>query len=232
MNMKKHGKKYREVVKDLDLKKSYSLEEAIGLVKKTNPAKFDATIEAHLKLNIDLAKPEQNIRSTVILPKGTGRDVKVLALVGEKDEKAAHDAGADFVGLEEFADKIVKSWLGFDVAIATPEAMPKIAKIAKVLGSRGMMPNPKAGTVVQDIGKAVEEFKKGKIEFRSDSLGGIHIGIGKTSFAETDLLENFQKFYRALTAMKPSTVKGQFVKSVYLASSMGPGVKVDLGQLK
>ena len=223
----KHGKKYTELTKDLDLKKSYTAVEAIDLVKKTNPAKFDATVEAHLKLNIDLEKPEQNIRSTVILPKGTGRDTKVLVFVTEKDEKAAKTAGADFVGLEDLTDKIVKGWLGFDVAVATPDAMPKIAKIAKVLGSRGMMPNPKAGTVTNDIAKTVEEFKKGKIEFRSDSLGGIHIGIGKVSFSEADLLENLQKFYRALVAMKPSSVKGIFVKSVHLSSTMGPGVKVD-----
>ncbi|MBI2447977.1 50S ribosomal protein L1 [Candidatus Microgenomates bacterium] len=229
--MKTHGKKYREAIKDLDLKKTYTAGEAIALVKKTNSAKFDATIEAHLKLNIDLAKPEQNVRSTVVLPKGTGKTLKILALVGEKDEKAAKTAGADFIGLENMTEKITKGWTGFDIAVATIEAMPKIAKIAKILGSKGLMPNPKAGTVTNDISKTVEEFKKGKIEFRSDSLGGIHIGIGKVSFPDEDLLENFKKFYNALNAAKPNAVKGNLVKSIYLSSTMGPGVKVELSKI-
>jgi len=228
----KYGKKYRAAVKDLDLKKSYTPDEAIELLKKTNTVRFDATVEFHAKLNIDLSKPEQNVRSTVVLPKGTGKVKKILAFVGDKDEKAAKDAGADFVGLEDMVEKVTKGWLGFDIAIATPEVMPKIAKVAKILGSRGLMPNPKVGTVTADPAKAIKEIKKGKIEFRSDPLGGIHVGIGKVSFSKEDLLENFTKFYRTLNAAKPSTIKGNFIKSVFISSTMGPGIKIDISKIK
>ncbi len=230
--MKKHGKKYLEAIKDIDFKKSHTPEEAIATLKKIQITKFDPSIEIHLKLGVDLTKPEQNVRSTVVLPKGTGKELKILAFVSDKDEKAAKTAGADFIGLEDMVDKIMKGWLGFDIAIATPEVMPKIAKVAKVLGSRGLMPNPKVGTVTTDVTKTIEEFKKGKIEFRSDSLGGIHTAIGKLSFSEGDLMENFLKFYRALTAVKPSTLKGIYVKSAHISSTMGPGLKLDLSKIK
>jgi len=229
---KKHGKKYLEAIKEIDLKKSYTPEEAITILKKIQVTKFDPSVEIHLKLGVDLAKPEQNVRSTVVLPKGTGKTLKILAFVGDKDEKAAKEAGADFIGLENMVEKVMKGWLGFDIAIATPEVMPKIAKVAKVLGSRGLMPNPKVGTVSSDVAKTIEEFKKGKIEFRSDSLGGIHIAIGKLSFSEADLMENFLKFYRALTAVKPSTLKGIYIKSAHMSSTMGPGIKLDLSKIK
>jgi len=229
---KKHGKKYRSAVENIDLKKFYAPEEAISLLKKNPITKFDPSLEIHLKLGIDLAKPEQNVRSTVVLPKGTGKTLKILAFVSDKDEKAAKAAGADFVGLEELVEKITKGWLGFDIAIATPEVMPKIAKVAKILGSRGLMPNPKVGTVSIDVAKTIEEFKKGKIEFRSDSLGGIHAAIGKLSFSESDLLENFTKFYRTLLNVKPSSLKGNYIKSMYFSSTMGPGLKIDFGKIK
>ncbi|HRY60407.1 MAG TPA: 50S ribosomal protein L1 [Patescibacteria group bacterium] len=228
----KYGKKYKKAVEGLDLKKTYSPDEAIELLKKTNTVKFDATIEFHAKLNIDLSKPEQNVRSTVVLPKGTGKTKRILAFVGDKDEKIAKDAGADFVGLEDLVEKVTKGWLGFDIAIATPEVMPKIAKVAKFLGSRGLMPNPKVGTVTTDVAKAIDEIKKGKIEFRSDSLGGIHVGIGKVSFSKEDLLENFNKFYKTLTGAKPSTIKGNFIRSAFISSTMGPGIKLDLSKIK
>lgn len=230
--MKKYGKNYNKAVEGLDLKKTYTPDEAIELVKKTNTVKFDATVEFHAKLNIDLSKPEQNVRSTVVLPKGTGKVKKILAFVGDKDEKAAKDAGADFVGLEDLVEKITKGWLGFDIAIATPEVMPKIAKVAKILGSRGLMPNPKVGTVTPNPAGAIEEIKKGKIEFRSDSLGGIHAGIGKVSFSKEDLMENLSKFYKTLNAAKPSTIKGNFIKGAFLSSTMGPGVKLDISKIK
>lgn len=230
---KKHGKKYLEAVKDIDLKKAYTPEEAIATLKKVQVTKFDPSIEVHLKLGVDLSKPEQNVRSTVVLPKGTGKALKILAFVSDKDEKAAKSAGADFIGLENMVEKILKDgWLGFDIAIATPEVMPKIAKVAKILGSRGLMPNPKVGTVTTDIAKTIEEFKKGKIEFRSDSLGGIHSAIGKLSFSESDLMENFLKFYKALMAVKPSTLKGIYIKSAHISSTMGPGLKLDLSKTK
>lgn len=229
---KKHGKKYLEAIKEVDLKKSYTPEEAVMTLKKMQLTKFDPSVEIHLKLGIDLSKPEQNVRSTVVLPKGTGKVLKILAFVSDKDEKAAKEAGADFIGLENMVDKIMKGWLGFDIAIATPEVMPKIAKVAKVLGSRGLMPNPKVGTVTTDVAKTIEEFKKGKIEFRSDSLGGIHAGIGKLSFSQEDLMENFLKFYRALTGVKPSTLKGIYIKSAHMSSTMGPGLKLDLSKVK
>jgi len=230
--IKKHGKKYRAAIEGVDLKKSYTPEEAVMILKKIQVTKFDPSIEVHLKLGVDLAKPEQNVRSTVVLPKGTGKTLKILAFVSDKDEKAAKAAGADFIGLEDMVDKIMKGWLGFDIAIATPEVMPKIAKVAKVLGSRGLMPNPKVGTVTTDVTKTIEEFKKGKIEFRSDSLGGIHTAIGKLSFSQEDLLENFLKFYRALMAVKPSTLKGIYIKSAHMSSTMGPGLKLDLSKTK
>lgn len=228
----KHGKKYRSAIESIDLKKSYTPEEAISTLKKIQVTKFDASLEVHLKLGIDLAKPEQNVRSTVILPKGTGKKLKILAFVGEKDEKAAKEAGADFVGLDNLVEKILKGWLGFDIAIATAEVMPKIAKVAKVLGSRGMMPNPKIGTITTDVAKTIEEFKKGKIEFRSDILGGIHAAIGKLSFSESDLLENFTKFYKTVLNVKPATLKGIYIKSMHLSSTMGPGLKIDFGKIK
>lgn len=223
---KKHGKKYLEAVKDLDLKKAYTPEEAFQVLKKVQVTKFDPSIELHMKLGIDLTKPEQNIRGSVTLPKGTGKKIKILAFTDEKDEKAAKDAGADFVGLEDMVEKITKGWLGFDVAIATPTTMPKIAKVAKILGSRGLMPNPKVGTVSADITKTIEEFKKGKIEFRSDSLGGIHSAIGKLSFSEADLMENFNKLYKTILNSKPSTLKGNYIKSMHISSTMGPGIKI------
>ncbi len=232
INMKKKGKKYQDVTKDIDLNKEYSLEEAIGLVKKTSTTKFDGTVEFHAKLNIDLEKPEQNVRSTVVLPHGTGRDTKILAFVEAKDEGKAKDAKADFVGLDEFVEKINKGWLGFDVAVATPETMPKIAKLAKILGARGLMPNPKAGTVTADVAKTIEEFKKGKVEFRTDSLGGIHIGIGKVSWDDKKIIENFNTLYKALISAKPSSIKGIYMKSISLSSSMGPGIKLDPNTLK
>jgi large subunit ribosomal protein L1 len=228
----KHGKKYREAIKDIDLKKSYTPEEAISLLKKNQITKFDPSLEIHIKLGIDLAKPEQNVRSTVVLPKGTGKTLKILAFVSDKDEKAAKAAGADFVGLEDLVEKITKGWLGFDIAIATPEVMPKIAKVAKILGSRGLMPNPKIGTVSADVAKTIEEFKKGKIEFRSDSLGGIHAAIGRLSFSEAYLLENFTKFYRTLLNVRPGTLKGNYIKSMHLSSTMGPGLKVEFSKIK
>jgi len=229
---KKHGKKYLNIIKNIDLNKLYSLEEAVGLVKKTNPAKFDATVEVHVKLGIDLEKPEQNVRSTVILPHGTGKKLKILTFVEDKNEKIAKEAGADFVGLDELINKIKGGWLGFDVAIATPETMPKITKLAKILGARGLMPNPKAGTVASDIKKTIEEFKKGKIEFKSDSLGNIHIGIGKVSWNDKKIVENFIKFYHTLLAAKPSSFKGTYIKSISLSSTMGPGIRIDLSRLK
>jgi large subunit ribosomal protein L1 len=229
---KKHGKKYLEAIKDIDFKKSQTPEEAIATLKKMQITKFDPSVEIHLKLGVDLTKPEQNVRSTVVLPKGTGKTLKILAFVSDKDEKAAKAAGADFIGLEDMVEKIMKGWLGFDIAIATPEVMPKIAKVAKVLGSRGLMPNPKVGTVTTDVTKTIEEFKKGKIEFRSDSLGGIHVAIGKLSFPEGDLMENFLKFYRAILSVKPSTLKGIYIKSAHISSTMGPGLKLDLSKIK
>lgn len=229
---KKHGKKLREAIKDLDLKKSYTPEEAIEVLKKIQTTKFDPSVEFHAKLGIDLKKPEQGVRSALVLPKGTGKTKKILAFVTEKDEAIAKAEGVDFFGLEDMVEKISKGWLGFDIAIATPDAMPKIAKVAKILGSRKLMPNPKVGTVTTDLKKTISEIKKGKIEFRSDSLGGIHSIIGKLSFANSDLLENFTSLFKTLLGAKPATIKGNYIKSVYLSSTMGPGVKIDTSKIK
>ncbi|MFA7308488.1 MAG: 50S ribosomal protein L1 [Patescibacteria group bacterium] len=228
---KLYGKKYTKAVEGLDLLKKYSTEEALELVKKTNTAKFDGTVEVHVKLTTNPTKADQGIRSTTTLPNGTGKKVRVIAFVSEKDEKAATDAGADEVGTEKLIEKITKGWLAFDIAVATPDMMPKIAKVAKILGSRGMMPNPKVGTVTPNFADTIRDFKKGKIEFRADSLAGIHAGIGKVSFTTAQLKENFDTFVTALVANKPSSVKGPLIKSIAISSTMGPGIKVETSKL-
>ncbi len=212
--------------------KTYSVDEAIVLVKQTSTVKFDASVEVHARLGIDPSKSDQQIRSTVALPHGTGKSKKIAAFVGANNEKAAQEGGADFVYGEEDIKKLKDGLLKieFDIAVATPDMMPKMAMAAKVLGPKGLMPNPKTDTVGPDIKKIVSELKKGKAAFKNDDGANIHQVIGKVSFSEAQLKENLAAFMDALKRVKPSSAKGTYIKSVYLTSAMGPSVKVEIAQ--
>lgn len=213
----------------VDKTQVYNIDEAIELVKKTSTVKFDASVEVHVRLGIDVKKSDQQIRSTVVLPHGTGKTLKVAAFVGEKDEKIAKDAGADMVGGEEEIKKIKDTGkVDFDIAVSTPEMMPKLAVAAKVLGPKGIMPNPKSGTVDADVKKMIEEIKKGKAAFKNDDTGNIHQSIGKVSFDDVKLKENLEAFLDTLKKIKPTTMKGIYIKSLFLTSSMGPSVRVEI----
>lgn len=213
----------------VDKTKAYTLDEALALVKKTSTVKFDASVEIHAKLGIDPSKGEQQIRATVTLPHGTGKNKTVAAFVGSNDEKAAKDAGADFVYGEEDIKKIKDTGkIAFDIAVATPEMMPKLAVAAKVLGPKGLMPNPKTETVGKDVAKMITELKKGKAAFKNDDTANVHQAIGKVSFTEAQLKENFLAFFEALKKAKPQSSKGTYIKSLYLTTSMGPSIKVEI----
>lgn len=223
-----HGKKYLEAIKQVDRDKFYHIDEALKLAKATSTTKFDATVELHMHMGVDPKKADQNLRGTVNLPAGTGRVQKVLVLAEDADAKKALAAGADFAGLEDMITKIADGWLDFDIVIATPAVMPKVGKLGQTLGTKGMMPNPKSGTVTGDVEKAVKEFKKGKVEFRLDKDAIMHIGFGKVSFPEADLKANFVALLDAVKAVKPASAKGAYITKATLASTMGPGVKIDL----
>ena len=230
--MPKHSKRYTEARKLVDRLKYYSLDEAIELVKKTATAKFDETVELHLATNIDYRKPEQHIRGTISLPHGTGKKVRVLVFAKGDKAKEAQEAGADYVGAEDLVEKIEKEgFLDFDVAIATPDMMRIIGRLGRILGPRGLMPSPKSGTVTNEVGEAVKEFKKGRVEVRTDKTGNLHIPVGKVSFESEKLKENIIAAVDQIMAMKPQGVKGQFLKKAVLASTMGPGIKLDLNEL-
>jgi large subunit ribosomal protein L1 len=226
--MAKKGKRYRALLEKFDKNAEYSIREAVKLVKDLATAKFDETVELHMKMGIDPKKPDQNVRSSVVLPHGTGKNVRVLVFAEGPKAEEAKAAGADYVGSDELIDKIKGGWLDFDVAIATPDQMKKVSKIARILGPRGLMPNPKAGTVTNDIEAAVKEFKAGKIEFRNDKTGNLHIPVGKASFDEEKLLDNLKAALSAVLAAKPSSSKGAYIKKMVLAPTMGPGVKVNV----
>ena len=223
----KHGKKYVEAAKLIDRAQQYEAAEAISLVKKSATAKFDETIEAHLKLGVDGRHADQQVRGAVVLPHGTGKSVKVLVFAkGDKVDEALAN-GADYAGGEELIPKIQnEGWLDFDVVVATPDMMGVVGRLGKVLGPKGLMPNPKAGTVTMDVTKAINDIKAGKIEYRLDKANIIHCPIGKASFSEDQLEQNFTALMDAIVKAKPSTVKGQYLKSISLATTMGPGVKV------
>lgn len=212
----------------VDKKKVYSLAEAIELVKKTSNVKFDSSVEVHVKLGIDVSKSDQQVRASVVLPNGTGKTKKVAAFVGANDEKAAKDAGADFIYGEEDIKKIKDTGkFDFDVAISTPEMMPKLAPAAKVLGPKGLMPNPKTGTVGADVKKMIDELKKGKITFKNDDTGNVHQSIGKVSFDSAKLVENLSALMDALKKAKPNSTKGTFIEGAYLTSTMGPSIRIE-----
>ena len=225
----KKSKRYAKVLEQVDKTKVYSKEEAMKLVKETSNVKFDSTIEVAMNLNLDSKKADQQLRGAIVLPNGTGKTKKILVLAKGDQAKQAKEAGADYVGDVDMIDKIGKeNWFDFDVIIATPEMMPALGKIGKLLGPKGLMPNPKTGTVTMEVGKAVEETKKGKVNYRTDSYGNVHGIIGKSSFTETMLVENLTAFVNAILKVKPSTVKGNYVKNISLSSTMGPGIKIDL----
>ena len=228
----KRGKKYQDAVKSFDKANQYDVAEAISLVKKNATAKFDETIELHIKTGCDGRHAEQQIRGAVVLPHGTGKTVKVLVFAKGTKVDEAQAAGADYVGGEELIPKIQnEGWLDFDVVVATPDMMGVVGRLGRVLGPKGLMPNPKAGTVTMDVTKAINDIKAGKIEYRLDKANIIHVPIGKASFTEEQLTDNFQTLISAINKAKPATLKGQYLKSVSVAPTMGPGVKVNVTKL-
>ena len=228
----KRGKKYVEAAKAIDRGTLYDVADAVALVKKTAVAKFDETIEAHIRTGCDGRHADQQIRGAVVLPHGTGKKVRVLVFAKGDKVAEAEEAGAEFVGGEELIPKIQnENWFDFDVVVATPDMMGVVGRLGRVLGPKGLMPNPKAGTVTMDVKKAVADIKAGKIEYRLDKTNIIHVPIGKASFSEEQLADNFQTLIDAINKAKPSTLKGQYLKSVTLTSTMGPGVKLNVGKL-
>ena len=225
----KKGKKYEEALKKIDKQKLYTKEEAIKLVKETSYASFDASVEVAMNLNLDTKKADQQLRGATLLPNGTGKTKRVLVLAKGEAAKAAKEAGADYVGDTDMIEKIQKeNWFEFDSLIATPDMMPALGKIGRILGPKGLMPNPKTGTVTMDTKKAVEEVKKGRVEYRTDSFGNVHALIGKVSFDDEKLIENLKTFVTLIIKSKPSVVKGTFVKNISVSSTMGPGIKIDV----
>ena len=223
----KHGKKYVDSAKLIDRTALYEVAEALDLTVKTGKAKFDETVELHVKLGVDSRHADQQVRGAVVLPNGTGKNLRVLVFCKDDKVQTALDAGADFAGSDELVAKISGGWLDFDVVIATPDMMGVVGRLGKVLGPRGLMPNPKAGTVTPDVAKAVTEAKAGKIEYRLDKTNIIHCPIGKVSFGTEKLQENFDALMNAIVRAKPAAMKGQYVRSVTVASTMGPGVKIN-----
>src|SRR5574344_1571098 len=228
----KHGKKYTEAAKLVNRATFYEPADAISLVKKTATAKFDETVEVHIRTGCDGRHAEQQIRGAVVLPNGTGKTVRVLVFAKGDKASEAEAAGADYVGAEELIPKIQnEGWFDFDVVVATPDMMGVVGRLGRVLGPKGLMPNPKAGTVTMDVTKAVKDIKAGKIEYRLDKTNIIHVPIGKASFTEEQLADNFQTLIDAINKVKPSTLKGQYMKSITLTATMGPGVKLNVGKL-
>ncbi len=228
--MATHGKKYQAAVQVVDRSRTYSPEEAIALVKQAAPASFDETVELHLKMGVDPRNATQQVRGVALLPHGLGKKVRVLVFAQGEAARIAEGAGADYVGADEYVKKIEDGWLDFDTAIATPDMMGRVGRLGKILGRRGLMPNPKAGTVVpaEDLPRVIEEARKGRVEFKLDRTAIIHVPLGKVSFEETQLLDNLAAVMEAINRSRPSGAKGQFVRSAVLSSTMGPGIKLDL----
>lgn len=225
--LERRGKKYQEAYKLVEKGKTYSLKDAIDLAIKTSPVKFDATVEAHVRLGVDPRQADQNIRTTIVLPNGNGKIVRVAVFAPLDEAKKAKAAGADIAEDEEFLKRLEKGEIDFDVLISTPAYMPKLGKFARTLGPKGLMPNPKAGTVTTDVEKAVKEAKAGKVEYRVDKQAIVHLGLGKVSFGTDKLLANAETFFDSLKAQKPASLKGTYIKSIYLTTSMGPSIAVE-----
>ena len=226
--MSKRSKKFQEALSKVDKSRFYSKEEAVKLVKETSVSSFDGSVEIAIRLNLDTKKADQQLRGAIVLPKGTGKTNRVLVVARGPKAQEAKDAGADFVGDTDILEKIEKeNWFDFDTMIATPDMMPLLGKLGKVLGPKGLMPNPKTGTVTMDIAKAVEEVKAGRVEYRTDSFGNVHGVIGKVSFSEADLLENLDAFVSQILRIKPATVKGDYIKNISISATMGPGIKIE-----
>lgn len=225
--MKTYSKRYKESEKQVDRNKKYQLREAISILKKMGPPKFDGSVDLHFNLSVDTKKSDQMVRGTVVLPHGTGKKVRVAVFCKGEHEKIAREANADYVGGNELIDKVAAGFLDFDCAIATPEMMKDLSKLGKVLGPRGLMPSPKTGTVTNDINKAIEDVRKGKVEFRIDKQGGIHLSVGKISFDEGKLYDNASRVIEALNEAKPASVKVKFVRSISISSSMNPGLNLE-----
>lgn len=226
--IERRSKKYQELSKLFDKSKFYNISEAVELATKTSPSKFDASVEIHVRLNVDPRHADQNIRSTVSLPHGSGKTIRVAVFAPETDHKDAKSAGADIVGDEALLKQLDKEEVNFDVLITSPQYMPKLGKYARLLGPRGLMPNPKSGTVATNIAKAVKEAKAGKVEYRVDKQSIVHIAVGKVSFGSTKLLDNSKAFFDSLQSQKPSSIKGAYIKSISMSTTMGPGIKVEL----
>ena len=227
--MAKKSKKYAEAASKIEKGKLYTKEEAVELVKEVSTSKFDGSVEVAIKLNLDTRKSDQQLRGAIVLPNGTGKSKRVLVLSKTNQAAIAKEAGADFVGDVDLVEKIEKeNWLDFDVIIVTPEMMPLLGKLGKVLGPRGLMPNPKTGTVTTDVKKAIEDVKKGRVEYRTDSFGNVHSIIGKVSFDKEKLLENLVAFVDIIVKSKPAAAKGQYLKNIVIAPTMGPAIKIDL----
>jgi len=224
--MARHGKNYNALVEKIDRLKNYDLKEALSLAKEGAATKFDSSVDVAVNLGVDPRKADQNIRGSVVLPKGTGKKFRILVFAKGEKEKEAKDAGAEFVGNDDLVKKIQEGWTDFDRVVATPDMMGTVGKIGKVLGPRGLMPNPKTGTVTFDVKQAIEQIQAGKVDFRVDKSGIIHASVGKASFSVDDLAANYKELMSALVKMKPATAKGHYVKSVSLSTTMGPGIKV------
>lgn len=230
--MKKLSKRFKENIKLFEKNKAYSLEEAVSILKKARQAKFDETVELDVQLGVDPKQSDQMVRGTVVLPHGLGKKIRVVVFCKGEEATAAKESGAEQVGGLDLIEKVKSGWLDFDIAIATPDMMKELAKLGKILGPRGLMPNPKAGTVTQDVGKAVKEAKAGKVEFKMDKLAGLHVAVGKLAFSENALAENAKSVIDALLKAKPQAMKGEYVKTVFITSTMGPGIKLEPGLYK
>ena len=227
--MKNRSKKYKDAATKVEKNKLYTKEEAVKLVKDTSITKFDSSIEIAMHLNVDPKKADQQLRGAIVLPKGTGKTNRVLVIAKGDNAKKALEAGADYVGDQDYLDKIAnENWFEFDTMIATPDMMPLLGKLGRVLGPKGLMPNPKTGTVTMDVAKAVDEIKKGKVTYRVDKEGNINVMIGKVSFEEDKLVENFRAIYNTIAKARPTTVKGAYMKNLVLSTTMGPGIKVTI----
>lgn len=225
------GKRYKEAVAKVDKRKAYTLADAMQMIRETAKAKFDETIEVCCRLGVDPRKADQMVRGTVVLPHGTGKSIRVLVLTKGEKAAEAQKAGADMVGADEYIEKIQGGWAEVDAIVATPDMMGSIGRLGKILGPKGLMPNPKAGTVTQDVAKAVHDLKAGKIEYRVDKTGNVHCGVGKLSFTDEQLLENVRVFLGAVVRAKPASAKGTYVKNTSICSTMGPGIKLDTAEV-